>query len=367
MKTGTWSLATRLMAREWRAGELRVLIMALIIAVLVSTAISFFTDRLQRGMVSRAAEFLGADMVVSSRAPLPETYLQRALEGGLAHVDIVEFNSMMTSDVEMQLASVKAVGPGYPLRGQMRIAEQMFGAERVATGIPLPGEIWVEPRLAAQLALETGDALDVGRISLNIESMLTYEPDRAGDFYSLTPRVLMNLADLDATEIVQPGSRVRYRLLLSGSETALQSYTSWLRPQLEDNHQLTTVADDNQQIGSALDRAAQFLGLASIAAVVLAGVAVALSASRFATRHFDTSALLRCLGASRRRVMSIFLIQLACLGLLATLIGLALGWVMQWGLVYLLRELLPPNLPGVGLKPLVVGAATGLIALAGFA
>ncbi|WP_339843560.1 FtsX-like permease family protein [uncultured Halopseudomonas sp.] len=367
MKNGTWSLATRLLAREWRAGELRVLVMALIIAVLVSTAISFFTDRLQRGMVSRAAEFLGADMVVSSRAPLPEAFLQRALDDGLSHVDVVEFNSMMSGAVEIQLSSVKAVGTGYPLKGQVRVADEMFGAERVVNTIPAPGEVWIEPRLAAQLALKTGDRLDVGMASMSISAMLTYEPDRAGDFYSLTPRVLMNLADLEETAVVQPGSRVRYRLLLSGPEGALQGYADWLRPQLEDNQQLTTVADDNQQIGSALDRAAQFLGLASIAAVVLSGVAVALSASRFATRHFDTSALLRCLGASRRRVMSIFLIQLACLGLVATLIGLALGWVMQWGLVQLLRELLPPDLPGVGLKPLLVGGATGLIALAGFA
>ncbi|WP_373187107.1 ABC transporter permease [Halopseudomonas sp.] len=367
MKTGTWSLASRLLAREWRAGELRVLFMALIIAVLVSTAISFFTDRLQRGMVNRAAEFLGADMVVSSRAPLPDDYLTRAKEEGLSHVDIVDFNSVMTSDVEMQLSSIKAVGSGYPLRGQMRIADRMFGSERVAQGVPMPGEVWIEPRLAAQLVLKIGDQLDVGLASMTITAMLTYEPDRAGDFYSLTPRVLMNLADIEETGVVQPGSRVRYRLLLSGPEGALQDYAGWLRPRLESNQRLTTVADDNQQIGSALDRAAQFLGLASIAAVVLAGVAVALSASRFATRHFDTSALLRCLGASRRRVMSIFLIQLACLGLLATVIGLALGWVMQWGLVQLLRDLLPPNMPGVGLKPLLVGSATGLIALAGFA
>ncbi|MBL4834801.1 MAG: ABC transporter permease [Pseudomonas sp.] len=367
MSTGTWHLATRLLGREWRAGELRVLVMALVIAVLVSTAISFFTDRLQRGMVSRAAEFLGADMVISSRSPLPEAFLEQALERGLSHVDIIEFSSVMTSDVEMQLSSVKAVGSGYPLKGEMRIADRMFGTERVADAIPPPGEVWIEPRLAAQLALEAGDTLDVGLKSMAISAMLTYEPDRAGDFYSLTPRVLMNIADLESTGMVQPGSRVDYRLLLSGAPDDLQAYVNWLEPRLQSNQRLTTVADDNQQIGSALDRASQFLGLASIAAVVLAGVAVALSASRFATRHFDTSALLRCLGASRRRVMNIFLIQLACLGVLATLIGIALGWVMQWGLVYLLRELLPPDLPGVGLKPLLVGAATGLIALAGFA
>ncbi|WP_339648454.1 ABC transporter permease [Halopseudomonas pelagia] len=367
MRNSTLPLAARLLTREWRAGELRVLVMALVIAVLVSTAISFFTDRLQRGMVSRAAEFLGADMIISSRSVLPEQYLQEAKARGLEHVEVVEFSSVMASDDDMQLSSVKAVTDGYPLRGEVRIAEQLFGEEQIATGVPPPGQLWIEPRLAAYLELDSGSSLDVGVSRLEVSALLTHEPDRAGDFYSLTPRVLMNMADLEATNVVQPGSRVRYRLLLSGDEAALQGYSQWLSPKLESHQRLTTVADDNRQIGGALERAGQFLGLASIAAVVLAGVAVALSASRFASRHFDTSALLRCLGASRRKVMGIFVIQLACLGLIATVMGLVLGWVMQWGLVYLLRDLLPPNLPGVGLKPLLVGAATGLIALAGFA
>lgn len=360
-------LSTRLLVREWRAGELRVLVLALIIAVLVSTAISFFTDRLQRGMVSRAAEFLGADMVVSGRAPLPSDYLQQALSLGLEHAELVEFSSVVASDSDMLLASIKALSPGYPLRGEVRTAPELFAAEQRATGIPSPGEVWVEGRLLGVLELEPGDQLEIGMTSLRVGAVLTHEPDRAGDFYALNPRVLMNLEDLDAAGVIQPGSRVRYRLLLAGDEGALSAFRQWLEPRLEENQRLTSVADDNRQIGNALDRASQFLGIASIAAVVLAGVAVALSASRFASRHFDTSALLRCLGASQARVMRIFSLQLALLGIFATLIGLALGWLMQWGLMLLLAELLPPDLPGVGLKPLLVGTATGLVGLAGFA
>jgi putative ABC transport system permease protein len=361
------ALSTRLLLREWRAGELRVLVLALIIAVLVSTAISFFTDRLQRGMVSRAAEFLGADMVVSGRAPLPAEFLQQARSLGLDHSELVEFASVVASDDDMQLASIKALTPGYPLRGEVRTAPEPFAPEQVATTIPGPGEIWIEPRLLNLLEVEPGDELEIGMTRLRVSAVLTHEPDRAGDFYSLNPRVLMNLEDLDAAGVIQPGSRVRYRLLLAGDEAARERFRQWLEPRLEDNQRLTSVADDNRQIGNALDRAGQFLGIASIAAVVLAGVAVALSASRFASRHFDTSALLRCLGASQARVMRIFSLQLALLGLLATAIGLALGWLMQWGLILLLAELLPPDLPGVGLKPLLVGTATGLIGLAGFA
>ena len=360
-------LASRLLMREWRAGELRVMLLALLIAVLVSTAISFFTDRLQGGMATRAAEFLGADMRISSRDPIPEELLQQAINNNLQHTDLVDFSSVTSSETEMQLSSIKAVTPGYPLRGEVRTSQQAFGPEEVAEGIPDSGTLWVEPRLLNVLELEVGDQLEIGYAQLRISAVLTHEPDRAGDFYSLTPRVLMNMEDLAATQVVQPGSRVRYRLLVSGSEADLQRYRDWLEPRLESHQRLTSVADDNRQIGSALERANQFLGLASIAAVVLAGVAVALSASRFAQRHYDTSALLRCLGASRQRTLRLFLIQLLVLGILATLLGLFAGWLMQWGLMYLLRELLPPDLPPAGFKPLLVGSATGLVGLLGFA
>lgn len=362
-----WPLATRLLARDWRAGELKVLVVALIIAVLVSSAISFFTDRLQRGMTSRAAEFLGADLVVSSREPLPREYIERAESLGLAHTEMVEFSSVVASAADMQLSNIKAVGPGYPLRGQVRVADALFGEERAVNGTPPAGEVWAESRLLNVLQIEPGGSLEIGLSQLPVSAVLTHEPDRAGDFYSLTPGVLMNLGDLKATGIIQPGSRVRYRILFAGDEKQRQRFTDWISPRLADNQRLTSVADDNRQVGSALGRANQFLGLASIAAVVLAGVAVALSATRFATRHFDTSALLRCLGASRRRVMTLFIIQLGLLGLVATLIGLLLGWAMQAGLVHLLRELLPPDMPAPGIKPLLVGLGTGLIALAGFA
>tara|TARA_R110000764_G_scaffold52373_1_gene114223 strand:+ start:10558 stop:13059 length:2502 start_codon:yes stop_codon:yes gene_type:complete len=361
------ALAMRLLGREWRSGELRVLVLALLIAVTISTAISFFTNRLERSMTSRAAEFLGADMVISSRSPLPDLYAQQASEQGLQTSAQVGFSSVMATDVQMQLSSVKAVEAGYPQRGELRITDQPFGDERSTQTIPAPGEIWIEPRLLNQLDLKVGDSLDVGYATLRISALVTHEPDRAGDFYSLSPSVLMNLADLPATRIVQPGSRVTYRLLLSGGEQTLNNYRDWLEPRLEVNQKLTTVTDDNRQIGSALDRANQFLGLSSIAAVVLAGVAVALSAGRFAVRHFDASALLRCMGLSRHQVLKLFLYQLLLLGTLATAAGLLTGWLVQWGLIALLRDLLPPDLPAPGLKPLWIGAATGFTALIGFA
>lgn len=360
-------LAWRLLRREWRAGELSVLLGALLIAVTISTAISLFTQRLERSMTDRAAEFLGADLVVSSRSPLPDDYADQATALGLNLSQQIEFSSVMASDTQMQLSSVKAVDSAYPLRGELRIRTTAFGEEAPVQSVPSPGQLWLEPRLLSQLGLQIGDSLDVGYASLRISALLTYEPDRASDFYSLTPRVLMNLSDIDATGIVQPGSRVSYRLLLSGERSALSRYRNWIEPILAVNQRLSGVDDGNRQVGNALSRANQFLGLASIAAIILAGVAVALSSGRFAIRHFDSSALLRCMGLQRRQVLQLFTLQLLYLGAIATIAGLALGLLVQWGLMQLLADLLPPQLPAPGIVPLLVGAATGISALLGFA
>ncbi len=221
--------------------------------------------------------------------------------------------------------------------------------------------------MLVSLDLKVGDSIEIGRKPLRIARILTYEPDRAGDFYSLTPRAMMSLADLDATGVVQPGSRVRYRDLWEGPPEALQAYRQQVKGSLAANQRLQDARDGNRQVGDALGRAERYLNLASLAAVLLAGVAVALSAARFAARRYDASALLRCLGLSRSETLLLYALQLLLLGLLASAIGALLGWLAQLGLFRLLATLLPPDVPAGGLFPAFAGIATGLVALAGFA
>ncbi|HEY6609524.1 MAG TPA: FtsX-like permease family protein, partial [Pseudomonas sp.] len=285
---------------------------------------------------------------------------------GLAHARAVEFSSVVATDQAIQLASVKAVDEAYPLRGQLKSAERPFAAESPG-GRPAPGEAWVEARLLVALDLAIGDSIEIGRQPLRLTRVLTYEPDRAGDFYSLTPRVLINLADLDGTGVIQPGSRVSYRELWRGEPAALAAYRRTIEPGLAPNQRLQDARDGSRQIGGALDRAGHYLGLASLVAVLLAGVAVALSAARFASRRYDLSAMLRCFGLSRREALLLFGLQLLLLGLFASLAGALLGWLAQFGLFHLLGGLLPDEIPPGGLLPALVGMATGLVALAGFA
>ncbi|PAU56863.1 ABC transporter permease [Pseudomonas indica] len=359
-------LAARQLIRDTRAGEMRVLFFALLVAVAASTAIGYFSARLNGAMLMRATEFLGADLLLSGSSPARPEQIEAGQRLGLDHAQVVEFSSVIATDEGIQLSSVKAADDAYPLRGQLKSAPEPYQPEEPGEG-PRPGEAWAEARLFAALNLKVGDTIEIGEKPLRLSRVLTYEPDRAGDFYSLTPRVLMHLDDLAATGVVQPGSRVRYKELWRGTPEALAAYREAVKPGLAANQRLEDARDGNRQIGGALGRAERYLNLASLAAVLLAGVAVALSASRFASRRFDASALLRCLGLSRREALGLYGLQLALLGLIASACGALLGWLAQYGLFYLLRDLLPADVPAGGLLPAVAGIATGLVALGGFA
>jgi putative ABC transport system permease protein len=359
------SLATRQLLRDARAGELRVLFFALLIAVAASTAIGYFGARLNGAMLLRATEFLGADLILEGTSPAQPEQIEAGKPLKLDHAQVVEFSSVIATDAGIQLASVKAVDSTYPLRGELKSAAAPYQAED-SGGRPQPGEAWAESRLFAALNLKVGDSIDVGNKTLRLSRVLTYEPDRAGNFYSLTPRVMINLADLAATGVVQPGSRVSYRELWRGTPESLEAYRQAITPKLAPNQRLQDARDGNRQIGGALGKAERYLNMASLVAVLLSGVAVALSAARFATRRFDASALLRCLGLSRNEALALFSLQLAMLGVLASVSGALLGWLAQLGLFALLHDLLPAAVPPGGVLPALAGIGTGLVALAGF-
>jgi putative ABC transport system permease protein len=361
-----FSLAARQLLRDARAGELRVLFFALLVAVAASSAIGYFSARLNDAMLLRASEFLAADLRLSGSSQASQEQIDAGLKLGLDHAQAVEFSSVVAAADGIQLASVKAANSLYPLRGELRSAAEPYAAEEVGSG-PRPGEVWAEARLMVALNLKIGDELEIGAKTLRLSRVLTYDPDTAGDFYSLTPRVLMHLDDLAATEVVQPGSRVRFRELWRGDTETLAAYRQAVEADLEPNQRLEDARDGNRQVGGALGRAERYLNLASLAAVLLAGVAVALSAARFAARRFDASALLRCLGLSRHEALALFGLQLALLGLIASMLGALLGWAGQHVLFYLLRGLIPDDLPPADLWPALAGMATGLVALAGFA
>jgi len=362
-----WRLAMHMLAREWRAGEQRILVASLVIAVAASTAIGFFTDRLGRGMVNQSADFLGADLVLASPRPVDPAWLRQAKQSGLRISESLEFASMVVSGETLQLASIKAVDAAFPLRGSLRTTDTPFTPDAATQGVPSRGEVWVAARLLSKLDIGIGARVDVGAQAFTVSRILTFEPGEAGDIFGVSPRVLMNLADIPATRVIQPGSRLSYRYLFAGDERQIHRYRNWLQGRLGPSHELVAVREGRRAVGSALERAEQFLGLSVLAAIVLAGVAIAMAAARYSERHFDMSAMLRCLGASQRDLFAIYLPQLVVIGLISSVIGCLLGWIAQHGLLYLLADLLPVAPSGTRLWPVLGGFSTALIILLGFA
>ena len=362
-----WRLAMRLLVRNWRSGEQRILVAALVIAVAASTAIGFFTDRLGRGMANQSADFLGADLVLESPRPVEADWLSEARTRGLQTIETLEFASVVVSGDELLLSSVKAVEDGFPLRGEMRTAPTPFATDTATDALPRSGETWVAPRLLTNLGLQVGDTVEVGAHTLNITRVIAFEPGQARNPFGISPRLLMRMADVPATGVVQPGSRLTWQYLFAGREVDVAGFREWLEPRLGPSHELVGVKEGRRAVGSALERAERFLGLAVLAAIVLAGVAVAMAARRYSERHFDMSAMLRCMGATQRELLGLYLPQLLVIGLLASAIGCFLGWVAQYGLLYLLADLLPATPSAPHAWPVLAGFATGLVTLAGFA
>lgn len=361
-------LALRQLRRDWRAGELTILMLALVIAVASVSSVNFFTSRIHQALESQANELLGGDLVLVSSNPIAEARFNDVDALGLQYVETMEFPTMVLAGEQTQLASLKAVSAAYPLRGSIRVADELFAAGEVVSSSPARGNVWVGARLVTALDINVGDDIQVGDSDLTVAGVLTSEPDQAGGMlFGVAPRLLMHLDDLAATGLVQPASRIRYRLLIAGDSKAIAKIHKAWTANLAPGERLNTIQDARPQIRTALERGESFLGLAALVSVLLAGAAVAMAARRFVSRHLDNCAVMRCLGAQQRLINQLYLYQMLVLGLVASLIGVLLGYLAQNGLVVVLGPLAGVELPAPTAKPVVVGLLTGIITLLGFA
>ena len=360
-----WRLAARSLKRDLRAADVRALFVALVLAVAASTMIAFFLDRLERGLERQAGQMLGGDLVLEQRDPCPEELRNTLEQAGFTLSDQVDLVSMISQGERFQPASLKAVDDVYPHYGVSHV-DRGSGVEQIASGPPA-GEAWADPRLAELIEIEIGDRVQVGQTELTISGIIEREADQSAGFGNFNPRLMLNTADLEATGLVQPGSRIEFELLAAGPPAALDQVQGLLAQLRRDGVEVRDVRVDRPQLGNALQRAESYLGLAGLAAVLLAGVAVAMSTRRYVERHLDTAALLRCFGASQYQLVTIFSLQLIGLALMASLIGALLGLVGQAVLLWLLTSFLPMTLPPPGIMPLWLGIFTALAVLVGFA
>jgi putative ABC transport system permease protein len=362
-----FNLALHLLWRDSRSGELTILALALIIAVTSSTTVALFADRLQRTMTTQAAEFLAADLVIASPTTISAEWLSKAAQLNLSGAQTVEFSSVLIEHDELLLAGIKAVSSAYPLRGFLKATTAAATTETVEHAGPKPGSAWVDKRILSALKLNIGDILTVGEKKLTVSSILTYEPDKRGDFYSFSPRVMINVNDLQATRILQPGSQVHYFFQFSGDIKALTDFKQWIKPQLNPSQRIMDIHEDRPELGSTLERAERYLSLSSIIVVLISGVAIAMATRRYTERHFNATAILRCLGCKQNEILWLYGSQFIVLGLLASTIGCLLGWFAQQELFHLLTSLLPQQVANPGFLAIFFGFIVGIVVLLGFA
>ncbi|TFZ01534.1 ABC transporter permease [Ramlibacter rhizophilus] len=376
MTTGTsfWHLGWRTLWRDLRAGELRLLIVAVVLAVGALTAVGFFADRLKGGLNRDARQLLGGDAVVSSDHPAPPAFLDRARELGLETARTLTFPTMaraaQAQGGAVRLVALKAVEAGYPLRGRVRTAPAVGASGSETAEVPAAGEAWVDAPLLEALSLRVGDALLLGDASLRIARIITLEPDRGAGFMSFAPRVMINEADLAATALVQPASRVRYRLAVAGPDPAVSRFVDWAEQRLEARElrgmRIESLQAGRPEMSQTLDRAEKFLNLVALLAALLSAVAVALAARGFAARHLDDCAMLRVLGQSQRTIALAYAVEFAVVGLAASALGVALGFGVHFVFVLLLAGLVETALPAPGLWPVAFGFGMGLTLLFAF-
>ena len=360
-------LAILAFVRDGKSGELRVLLLALLVAVSALTAVGFFTSRVTLAVDQQAGELLAADLRLQSRIPLRREYFQAAAEAGLQTAELSNFPSVIFNDGNSALTSVRAVSEGYPLRGRVRVADVPFGPALEVSTIPGPGEAWLEPRLFAQLGIEVGDKISVGSHELIAARVLDYRPDQGSNFADLASTLLMRLDEVAATGLAQQGSRISHFGLFAGNPAPVAAFKEQLTAMKERGQRIVDVADASPQARSAVDRAARFLNLAALVTVLLAAIAVAISARRYVSRHLDTAALMKSMGAPQRLVLAISLWELAMIGLIAGALGALIGYAAQEGLALYLKDMVRTALPRPELAAGWLGIATAVLILIGFA
>jgi putative ABC transport system permease protein len=372
-----FALAWRQTLRDFRAGELRLLLVAVTLAVGALTAVGFFADRLERSLARDARQLLGGDAIVSSDRPTPQAFLDEARARGLQVATTTGFPSMGRASDDKggasKLVAVKAVSDGYPLRGRLKLRNTPDAPERDGAGAPEPGTAWVDASLLSALQLKMGDTLLLGDAALKIARIVSIEPDRGAGFMSFAPRVMVGHGDLAATQLIQPASRVSYRLAVASPasrDAEVSAFVRWAEEQIAQQPlrgvRVESMESGRPEMKQTLDRAKKFLNLVALLAALLAAVAVAIASREFAERHLNDCAMLRVLGQPQRSIAGAYALEFGAVGLIASVAGVLLGLLVHNVFVWLLAGLVQADLPPVGVWPALFGIGVGLTLLIGF-
>ena len=369
MRTKQHALAFgfKLLWRDWKGGELSLLLASLILAVATVTSISVFSSRVQNAIYDEASQFIAADAKVSGSMPIPPEWFSQSQDYSLNSAQVTDFRAMAFSATEMTLSQVKGVSNSYPLKGQLLIADDTQAPSQIVTHGPKPGEAWLAPRLFEALKLKQGDSISIGEASFTVTAVIVREPDGGQSVFGVAPRIMINLDDINRTQALQLGSRANYSLLLAGDTAKLEAYKTHLTDELGEHFRWNDAKSGNRSLGNAIARAENFLFLTACLSVILTGVAIALSASRYAKRQQQKVALLKTLGAKPQFITALYAVHLCAIGVCTAAIGLLLGGLLQWGIIFVLGDLIPKDLAAASPSAYITGAVTAFVALLAFA
>ncbi|MEM6984408.1 MAG: FtsX-like permease family protein, partial [Pseudomonadota bacterium] len=354
-------LALKLFSREFRRGELTVISAAIALAVLTVLTLSMVTERIAQSIAQKSSAFIAADRVLASNHAIDTAFITKAEQQNLQTAQMVYFDTMLFANDQMQFSSVKAASNSYPLKGQLKVKSGLNAQTEVAPGAPSPGNVWLSESVFYSLNINVGDQVELGVALFNVEKVIVEEPDAPFNVFSSSRRVLINIDDVAKTEVIQPGSRVFYRQLYAGDENDINSFYDWLKPQLKENQNWYGVKDRQSPISNSLNRAESFLLLAGLLGIILAAVAIAVSAKRYCERQYDPVAMMKTLGGSRDMIRKIYLMHLLMVCTMAVVVGLAIGYGLQEVATGYLAKSMGTELPMAGFKPWLVAISTGVI------
>jgi len=365
LKLGLW-----LLRRERASGEWRVLLLALVIGVGSVATTGFLGDRLKRAMSEQGASFLGADLLVTSPRPIedwPTFSVKKNVltTRSLSSSQAIEFPSMLATGDAFQLATLRAVDAAYPLRGSVRIAPRPFAPSTPQPALPPPGAIYVAPDLLSLLSASVGDRVQIGEAGFTIAGVVAEEPGQLGGVFGLAPRVFLRADEIEKTRVLQPGSRVTYLYQFAGEPERIKAFGAALKPALDSTQRLIGSREGVETLRGAFANADHYIQLTALISLLLSVAAIAIAAHRHALRHYDQAALLRCFGATTAQLRMLYAVQLLTLGLLGSLLGVAIGAMMQQALAVLVLPEAATRLPSLGLAPVGIAILSGLLALAG--
>ncbi len=356
------SLAWRLFRHEARRGELTIILLAIVLSVSAVLSLSLFSERLQSALTDKSAEFLAADAQVRSREPIPEEWFEKAISAELTVARQMRARSMVFGGEKMSLVDLRAVNDAYPLKGSITVSDTPFGLEKEVSGVPQPGQVWLDSRLFQLLDVKLGDVVEVGDAQFTVTKVLGEIPDAGFNVFATDPLLLVNIADVPAMQITGPGSRVGYRGYFAGEQNAIENFYDWLQPQLNDDlHGWSTIKDDESPVGRSVATAERYFLLASLLAIVLAAVSIAVAAQRYSQRHFDPVAIMKTLGATQKMIRRVYALQICFISLVGIVLGIAFGIAIQQLVVMLLADKVEVSLSVWHWRPLLIAVFTGAV------